>query len=557
MFLNVQQKYDSTIDEMRKKLETKKSCVKDSEKLAIEAKSVIDFKVPEIPIKRIQDIYKSSDLLRCKSEPTLIAIEQATESHRTPAVTTTDDDHSTAGSLSNNHHSSPRVTSEEEIFTNVDSGKTKLDDVLETENIVSENITSENHVSTENIITENVSSENVKTESGDLSAENVVDSSDSIPLQNKIINENMIILENDLKSLTEMMSDFSKKSHAKLKLVREARIFDELNSANSQKSTEISEKLSTDVPESRESRTSDLESVKSTDIEAQSKQILNEIEKSIISDKIKSLESQEPQTSQLTFEVGMQNLYKENEALSKDLNSLEADIESLSAMISKVIKTKSSSSSSCSSTEEKISEHLEVQTGTNSVSLIPEELQEEEEESVSKSGSELIETAVDTPREETLEKNESTTQISEQVSESEEEGLSRSSAIVQQIIEGSLTSLQDLKETDVDSPVEISEQNDAILGDADQVVEQDEIETIEKSSEEEEKVPELSFVSPIKSDVNWELSVEVQSEQQEEDSVNLEKSDEHNSLDDSPQAIGDATFIVNDDEDVEDESLPG
>lgn len=57
---------------MRKKLESKKA-IKDSDKLAIEPKSLADFKVPEIPLKRIQDLYKSSDLLRSRSESDLLS----------------------------------------------------------------------------------------------------------------------------------------------------------------------------------------------------------------------------------------------------------------------------------------------------------------------------------------------------------------------------------------------------------------------------------------------------------------------------------------------------
>lgn len=60
-----------TIHEMRKKLEMKKT-TKETEKLAIEPKSLAEFKVPEIPLKRIQNIYKSNDLLRSKSESDLL-----------------------------------------------------------------------------------------------------------------------------------------------------------------------------------------------------------------------------------------------------------------------------------------------------------------------------------------------------------------------------------------------------------------------------------------------------------------------------------------------------
>lgn len=48
---------------MRKTLEIKKDINKNCDKTPIESKSVSDFKVPKIPIKKIHDIYKSSDLL--------------------------------------------------------------------------------------------------------------------------------------------------------------------------------------------------------------------------------------------------------------------------------------------------------------------------------------------------------------------------------------------------------------------------------------------------------------------------------------------------------------
>lgn len=68
----MKQKYDTTIHEMRKTLETRKESGKNSEKTDIESKSVINFKIPEIPIKRIHEIYKSSDLLHSISTPDLI-----------------------------------------------------------------------------------------------------------------------------------------------------------------------------------------------------------------------------------------------------------------------------------------------------------------------------------------------------------------------------------------------------------------------------------------------------------------------------------------------------
>lgn len=58
---------------MRKKLESKKGVSKGNDKLAIESRSLADFKVPEIPLKKIQDIFKNSDLLRSRSESDLLS----------------------------------------------------------------------------------------------------------------------------------------------------------------------------------------------------------------------------------------------------------------------------------------------------------------------------------------------------------------------------------------------------------------------------------------------------------------------------------------------------
>lgn len=68
---------------MRKKLETKRGALfndSSSEKLAIESRSLTDFKIPEIPIKRIKEIYKNSDLLKSRSESELRSL--TSESNR-------------------------------------------------------------------------------------------------------------------------------------------------------------------------------------------------------------------------------------------------------------------------------------------------------------------------------------------------------------------------------------------------------------------------------------------------------------------------------------------
>ncbi|XP_012258879.2 centrosome-associated protein 350-like [Athalia rosae] len=71
--LNQIKKYDTTIHEMRKKLENKRGVLNDglSEKLPIESKSLTDFKIPDIPIERIKEICKNSDLSKSRSESEL------------------------------------------------------------------------------------------------------------------------------------------------------------------------------------------------------------------------------------------------------------------------------------------------------------------------------------------------------------------------------------------------------------------------------------------------------------------------------------------------------
>ena len=61
---------------MRKQLESEKGFSKDSDKLAIESKSLADFKIPEIPLKKLQDMLKCSDLLRSRSESDLFSTKR-------------------------------------------------------------------------------------------------------------------------------------------------------------------------------------------------------------------------------------------------------------------------------------------------------------------------------------------------------------------------------------------------------------------------------------------------------------------------------------------------
>ncbi|XP_012281908.1 centrosome-associated protein 350 isoform X2 [Orussus abietinus] len=65
--LNQIERYDTTIHEMRKRLDSKRVTGSSPE-----TKSAAEFRVPEIPIQKIREIYESSDLLRSRSESDLI-----------------------------------------------------------------------------------------------------------------------------------------------------------------------------------------------------------------------------------------------------------------------------------------------------------------------------------------------------------------------------------------------------------------------------------------------------------------------------------------------------
>ncbi|KAL6448354.1 hypothetical protein ACFW04_000353 [Cataglyphis niger] len=124
---NQLKKYDMTIHEMCKRLETKKS-TKETDKLAIEPKLLAEFKVPEIPLKRIQNIYKSSDLLRSKSESDLLLTRnQLKDPLKIPTPITYDDKHK-------------KNNSKKSKYTNTKN--TNISELKDTNQIVSDEYTS-------------------------------------------------------------------------------------------------------------------------------------------------------------------------------------------------------------------------------------------------------------------------------------------------------------------------------------------------------------------------------------------------------------------------------
>ncbi|XP_031779180.1 centrosome-associated protein 350 isoform X1 [Nasonia vitripennis] len=360
--LNQIKKYDATIHDMRKKLETRRGTSKENEKLAIESKSVVDFKVPEIPIKKIQEIYKSSDLLRSKSDSDIISArcqdkddkskddktksnEGETDSSKSGSTvgfkplsslyTVFDEEHeSSEKSDYSVVHSYKTKSISEEIATqkSVDTEIQEIKRSSSQSSNISEEIPSDVHSvksQTEHIQTAQTSeatqsqfviekikdSTNLQDIKKNSNIEEVLTPSfddtslifsrklDHIQIHNKELNDDIHTLENDLKELTEMMSNFSKKTEEKN--VKQVDQFS-LNSKDIQKSTskDISEELPTfesnvqtdDIDENLQSRVNEiisavipetddlLSSIEELDVRAKSMEILDKVEKSMLSE---------------------------------------------------------------------------------------------------------------------------------------------------------------------------------------------------------------------------------------------------------------------------------
>ena len=431
---------------MRKTLETKKESIKTSEKAAIESKSVTDFKVPDIPIKRIHEIYKSSDLLQTRSTSSDLINNNSREKMNLSTNQIEKSYNKDAEHLKlQDKVASNQLISEEEINANLirpeatqdfrravsERVKTKFNDAT----VVSEvNFSSRTDSSLENSVPQQISgiksvnesltqnsvtSESVlsdintlksKTEGVPLlkisldntskslsspeisefidpvgetvqsvDAENIPLSFsrklDYIGLNSQNLNDDISTLESDLKKLSEMMLQISKKSTNKAKLHDEENVISEKRT---------SEGMSEYLPASesdQQNSINDVDDIVNDDIKnenssqkidynARSKEMLNEIEKSILSDHIKSLEIQSHFSDQI-FEEGMRNLHKESEVLSNDLTSLEGDIKSISEMISKASQSKDDKSLNDRENE---SENCKAQKSKDSTSSISKDL---------------------------------------------------------------------------------------------------------------------------------------------------------------------------------------
>ncbi|XP_015117314.1 centrosome-associated protein 350 [Diachasma alloeum] len=345
--LNQIKKYDTTIHEMRKKLESKRLPPKENGKLAIEARNLLDFKVPEIPIKRIQEIYRNSDLLHSRSESDLITgtRSQSDSPQELVKPLSRSIESVLEDARSHSRRSTPRGSQ-------LNSSEERISEIFEADS------PPKSHTSSSN---SKKSSEEIKTAS---EASIFSHKMDLLQLNNKTdLDEDISALENDLRTLSEMMSMFTRKSVEKKSfqtpgsgkntsrdisedLTRSENIDTELESIPEAKSPSKAspEVLKTsEVSPKTSPRTSstipEKESIKSPGKSDVDEGTVNDVD-SVISEHLKTT-GNILEISGAALERSMETLHKENEALSSDFTSLEGDIKSISEMISKMSESKS------------------------------------------------------------------------------------------------------------------------------------------------------------------------------------------------------------------------
>lgn len=386
---------------MRKKLEQKRHSMKESDKLAIEAKSIADLKVPEIPIKRIEEIYRKNDLLRSCLETGSIGnnliiksnsnhSDQSTNLH----VSESDDqiNHSIKRVLEKNRSSTSTKNSSKKVTNSTNDneidGKQLSTAMMSSDSTERKSVSfNSNDISPKSNISTSIYSQRTNNTHNDKQLlkhslhQETSENNGSIfsnkinllNLNNNNLSEDINTLENDLKTLSELVSRFSKKSEEKsqpisnqpdnelstLKDITEnlskSEVIQDETTDKSREPEDVSDVLTIKTPtsniqtavESVSDEASTILSSKSVesklsteiDFEAKSKEILNVVEKSIISEHSK-FSGNNFEITGAALEQSMLNLHKDNEALSSDFNSLEGDIKSISEIISKMTSSK-------------------------------------------------------------------------------------------------------------------------------------------------------------------------------------------------------------------------
>lgn len=218
---------------MRNKLETKKGPNRQSTKLEIESKSVDDYKVPDLPIKNIQEIYKRSGLLRSQSDsdvapiienngaryesinirPTTSKVENTHAEKirvRNSANLSTEECKSSVTSTSDLHKSQSQPEIPKRELSGIDSKNSNLS---QNSHISEGTLIKVGSIDLEKVASSISSTEEKLTPDSENKSQSVISKKLShIQLNNRELNDDIHNLENDLRELSEMMLNFSKKS---------------------------------------------------------------------------------------------------------------------------------------------------------------------------------------------------------------------------------------------------------------------------------------------------------------------------------------------------------
>ncbi|XP_011062939.1 PREDICTED: centrosome-associated protein 350-like isoform X3 [Acromyrmex echinatior] len=302
--LNQIKKYDTTIHEMRKKLESKKD-IKEIDKLAIEPKSLADFKVPEIPLKRIQDIYKSSDLLRSRSESDLLLTRNRQDLSKIVTITYDDKHERNSFQKPAKFADIKNALELKDTIDSHDSVRTILDDYTSTE--VYEKI--------QTVPSTSSTSNDARSEKYAPSKRQVGESTFADMKQTSILHDTEDVETNAI--TVQRTSDARFEDHSTINTESaDDRLITDINQSQPKTSTILSDFRDSEIPE-----------------------ITNiEYSKSIPSKSERSTENvaRISDSSILTYSRKLDFLQLNNKNLSEDISSIEKDIKALSEIMSRL-----------------------------------------------------------------------------------------------------------------------------------------------------------------------------------------------------------------------------
>ncbi|XP_066590009.1 centrosome-associated protein 350-like [Prorops nasuta] len=395
--LNKIKRYDSTINEMRKKLDLQRGILKDSEKLAIECRSVADSKTPELPCTSddllLQRSRSESDLLHTSPLRRKATLRRSQED----SIVERDGDreldpvsskHVKSSSLIDQRFFSPESQVSKSLTKSFGTEPSAAVLVPRSSLLVSRNEENDSSSNPRVDVTRVASSAAANNyhltmkDDNQLDRNNVVDNEalgegmqdfckklDYLQFNNQNLNDDISSLEGEIKALSEIMQRLSKKPDDS-RISNTSLVFDKTTARVKTSEKHLSEDRLSELARSKDEGTisnmvsdSVSDKVDTDDIRLSKHERNEEISTDIISEEIsltksnqemdyearskeilneieKSIISEHVKDTSTALEKSIQTLHKENEELSNDLISLESDIKSISEIILQVAKNK-------------------------------------------------------------------------------------------------------------------------------------------------------------------------------------------------------------------------